>query len=204
MLSEVPVIHVVDDDESLRRAVSRLLDAGGYEVKTYATAAEFLGATIENRLGCIVLDVRMPGTSGFELHSALARRQCQLPILFLTGHGDIPMSVQAMKAGAVNFLTKPVAKADLLAAVSNAVEIHQRTLVLNQHKEEIKKRWIQLNDREAQVFEMVVAGRLNKQIAASMGIAERTVKGYRAQVMQKMGAESLAELVRMADQLKIT
>jgi FixJ family two-component response regulator len=203
MTENSPLIHVVDDDDSVRKALSRLLKAAGYEAQGYANAGEFLLALPISTPGCIILDVRMPGPGGLELHTALNRQGNILPIIFLTGHGDIPMSVQAMKAGAVDFLTKPVQSQTLLAAVSNALEIQSRASQQQQRMDYLRNCYQSLTDREREIFRLVVQGKLNKQIGAQLGIAERTVKAHRAQVMQKMEVSSLADLVRVAGELQL-
>lgn len=196
------VIHVIDDDDSLRVAVTRLLRAAGYEVRGYASAGDYLLAEPEDAPGCLLLDVQLPGPSGLELQDALARRRECLPIVFLTGHGDIPTSVRALKAGAVDFLTKPVRRDALLAAVASAVARHRREREALQHRMRRRSLLESLTARERDVFRGVVAGRLNKQIAAELCMAERTVKAHRAQVMRKLGASSVAELVRIAGELE--
>jgi FixJ family two-component response regulator len=201
MTAPTPIIHVVDDDDSLRTAVMRLLRAAGYAVQGYRSAGEFLLAPRDNTAGCIVLDVRMPGPSGLDLHEALRREKDALPVIFLTGHGDIPMSVRAMKAGAVDFLTKPVARETLLSAVQNALACDAQRRTARARAAALRARYEALTARERAVFSLVVAGKLNKQIALELGIAERTVKAHRAQVMDKLQADSLAELVRIAEQL---
>lgn len=197
------IVHVVDDDESFRTAIMRLLHTAGYQVRGYATCGEFLLAQPVSDCGCLVLDIRMPGPSGLELQEALNRQGNTLPIIFLTGYGDIPMTVNAMKAGAVDFLTKPVQREELLTAVENALteNIKSQSLLDNVHT--LQTRYQLLTARERSVFALVVQGRLNKQIAIELGIAERTVKAHRSQVMSKMQVECLAELVRAADQLQI-
>ncbi len=201
MSSVVPIVHVVDDDASVRTALTRLLQAAGHRVRAWSSAGEFMGAGALGGPGCIVLDLRMPGMDGMEMQQALAHHQPSLPIIFLTGHGDIAASVRAMKAGAVDFLTKPVERATLLAAVANALardntnhDAHEDLLVLQQ-------RYTSLTAREREVLALVIAGRLNKQIALEIGAAERTVKLHRARVMKKMQAGSLAELVRLTERL---
>jgi FixJ family two-component response regulator len=203
MIDPSPTIHVVDDDDSLRKAVMRLLRAAGYEVRGYATSGEFLMMQPASEPGCLILDVCMPGPSGLELQKALTRQGNGLPIIFLTGHGDIPMSVRAMKAGAVDFLTKPVQREALLCAVRTALRQDATNRLYQDHVNSLQARSSALTSRERAVLAMVVQGMLNKQIAAALGIAERTVKAHRAQVMAKMQVESLAELVRIADQLEI-
>ena len=201
MSSVVPIVHVVDDDASVRTALTRLLRAAGHRVCAWSSAGEFMGAGALGGPGCIVLDLRMPEMDGIEMQQALAHHQPSMPIIFLTGHGDIASSVRAMKAGAVDFLTKPVERATLLAAVANALArdnanhaAHEELLVLQQ-------RYTSLTAREHEVLALVVAGRLNKQIALEIGAAERTVKIHRARVMEKMQAGSLAELVRLTERL---
>jgi RNA polymerase sigma factor (sigma-70 family) len=202
-VSEKPIIHVVDDDDSLRKAVTRLLRAAGYDVRAYASAGEFLLASRENnRRGCVLLDVRMPGPSGLDLQEALAREEEPLPVIFLTAYGDIPTSVRAMKAGAVDFLTKPIKRDMLLSAVRTALARDLRLHTSHEQRRDLRMRFTKLTPRERDVFELVVAGRLNKQIAAELGMAERTVKAHRAQVMTKMQAKSLAELVHLADKMQ--
>jgi len=197
-----PIVHVVDDDDSVRTAVVRLLQAAGYEARGYASAGEFLlGRSDRNAPGCVVLDVRLPGPSGLDLQEALARLEVPLPIVFLTGHGDIPMSVRAMKAGAVDFLTKPVSREALLAAVRVAVARDADTRAAREGLRGLRARYDSLTPREREVFAGIVAGRLNKQIAADLGTAERTIKAHRAHVMEKMDVASVAELVRIAGQL---
>jgi len=197
-----PVVHVVDDDDSVRVAVARLLDAAGYEVRAYSSAGEFLMVRPGDAPGCIVLDVRMPGPSGLELQEALAKQERRLPVIFLSGHGDVPMSVRAMKAGAVDFLTKPVERDALLDAVSAALARDAQYRIARQQVDGVRARYETLTARERQVFAGVVAGKLNKRIATELGTAERTVKAHRARVMVKMGVTSVAELVRLSERLK--
>jgi FixJ family two-component response regulator len=185
----VPVIHVVDDDEPMRTALARLLRAEGFEVRAYASAGEFLLAAPKESSGCLVLDLQMPGPSGLELQQAVS-----LPVVFLTGRGDVQSSVRAMKAGAVDFLTKPVEPAVLLKAVAAALERNRSASA----QQETRARYASLTARERSVHEQVVAGKANKEIARALGITERTVKMHRAQVMRKMQAGSVAELVRTA------
>jgi len=196
---ESPVVHLVDDDEALRTALSRLLRAAGHEVRVYSSAAEFLMARNGRIRGCLLLDVRMPGgPTGLELHQALVRQGETLPVVFLTGHGDIPMSVQAVKNGAFDFLTKPVRRDDLLKAVAGALEAEETAWQASGRQRELARREASLTPTEREVFRRVVAGQPNKMIAADLGCAERTVKAHRSQVMHKMEAGSLAELVSMA------
>jgi len=197
-----PIIHLVDDDKSVRTAIARLLRAAGYDVETYDSAGAFLLACPARSPGCILLDVRMPGPSGLDLQEALAKQDGSLPIIFLTGHGDIPMSVRAIKAGAVDFLTKPVKRDALLAAVQTALARDAADRTLYEQLRGWRASHQALTAREREVFERVITGRLNKEIAAELGTAERTVKAHRAQVMGKMRVNSLAELVHVADQLR--
>ncbi len=201
MTPSTPLIHVVDDDDSLRTAVMRLLRAARYEVRGHSSAGEFLLARPRNTPGCVVLDVRMPGPSGLDLQAAFGELDDALPIIFLTGHGDIPMSVRAMKAGAVDFLTKPVQRDALLTAVRIALARDAQTRGARERLSGLRSRFESLTPRERDVFALVVAGKLNKLVAAELGTSERTVKAHRAQVMEKMQVASLAELVHVAEQL---
>ena len=198
-----PIIHVVDDDPSFRTAVTRLLRAAKYEVRGYASASEFLDSDPCAVPGCILLDLRMPGLSGLDLQQSLARLENRLPIIFLTGHGDIPASVRAMKAGAVDFLIKPVRREALLRAVENALGVDAKGRAARAVLREIHDRYENLTPREREVLAHVVGGKLNKQIASDLGTAERTIKAHRASIMDKLGAQSVAELVRLAQELGI-
>jgi FixJ family two-component response regulator len=198
-----PTVFVVDDYAPGRRSISRLLHAAGFPVATFASACEFLVQYDPAACGCLVLDLAMPAVSGLELQSILAEKGSLLPIIFLTAHGDVSTSVQAMKHGAVDFLTKPVNDEDLLAAVRIAIE---KDRVLRQEQTElfeIRERLATLTPREREVLEYVVAGRLNKQIASDLGTVEQTVKVHRAHVMQKMKVHSVAELVRLTERCGI-
>jgi len=199
---EKPIVYVVDDNDSFRRAVTRLLEVAGYEVKAYRSAGEFVLARREDQRGCVLLDVQMPGPSGLDLQEALGKEEEPLPIIFLTAHGDVPMTVRAMKAGAVDFLTKPIKREELLGAVRTALARDLHVQTSREQRNELRTRFKKLTPRERTVFEQVVAGKLNKQIASDLGMAERTVKAHRAQVMTKMQASSLAELVRLADRME--
>ena len=203
MADRNPIVHVVDDDETVRAAVVRLLQAAGYEARGYGSAGEFLlGRTDRNAPGCVVLDVQMPGPSGLELQEVLARLDAELPVVFLTGRGDIPMSVRAMKGGAVDFLTKPVSRETLLPAVQAATARDADARAAQEHLHVLRVRYETLTPREREVLAGVIAGKLNKLIAFELGTAERTVKAHRAQVMEKMQAASVAELVRFASELR--
>jgi FixJ family two-component response regulator len=198
-----PVIHVVDDDPSFRTAVTRLLRAAKYEVRGYASAAEFLDSNPSAGPGCLLLDLRMPGASGLDLQESVARMEERLPIIFLTGHGDIPASVRAMKAGAVDFLTKPVRRETLLRAVQNALGVDAKGREARGVLRELHNRYENLTPREREVLVHVVSGKLNKQIAFDLGTAERTIKAHRASIMEKLQVQSVAELARVAQELGI-
>ncbi len=199
MTAPAPTIFVVDDDTSVRKSLGRLLASAGYAVESFASAREFLASGRRPRPGCLVLDVRMPDLTGLELQRILASAPHQVPIVFITGHGDIPMSVRAMKDGAVDFLPKPFDDRDLLNAIGRAVAKDVGDLGREAGITEIQKRVGLLTPRETEVFALVVTGMLNKQIAGALGIGEKTVKVHRARVMEKMRAGSVAELVRLAD-----
>jgi len=203
MSLSLPIIHVVDDDPSFRAAVTRLLRAAKYEVRGYASATEFLDSDAGAGPGCILLDLRMPGASGLDLQESLARMDERLPIIFLTGHGDIPASVRAMKAGAVDFLTKPVRREALIRAVQNAFDVDAKGRAARAVSRELQNRYANLTPREREVLAHVVGGKLNKQIAFDLGTAERTIKAHRASIMEKLGVQSVAELVRLAQELGI-
>jgi FixJ family two-component response regulator len=194
-----PLVFVVDDDPSVRKSMTRLLSSAGYGVEAFASAGEFL--TRERHRGpcCLVLDVRMPGLTGLELQEALAAVGRRMSIVFVTGHVDVPMSVKAMKGGAVDLLTKPFDAKDVLSAIQRAVAKDMEDLGEEGHAAEIRERVKTLTPREAEVFALVITGMLNKQIAFELGISDKTVKVHRARVMDKMRAGSVAELVRLAD-----
>jgi len=195
-------VHVIDDDELVRTALARLLRLAGYEVRSYASAGEFLLEPPPAAPGCLVLDVRMPGPSGLDLQDALARRAGSLPIVFMSGHGDIPMSVRAVKAGAVDFLTKPVDRELLFAAVASAVERSATQQHSTDDAQAARSRYATLTPREQQVLKEVAAGRLSKQIAADLGTAERTIKAHRSRIMEKMNVASLLELGKLVEALR--
>ena len=195
------MIFVVDDDASMREALQRLLRSVGLPVTTFASAREFLQHRGADVPGCLVLDVRLPGLSGLDLQHELAAAQMDLPIIFITGYGDIPMTVQAMKAGAVEFLTKPFRDQDLLDAIQQALERDRVARAQRTEMAELRARFDALTPRERDVFGLVVTGLPNKQVAAALGTSAITIKRHRAQVMHKMRVTSLAELVRIADQL---
>jgi FixJ family two-component response regulator len=199
-----PRIVVIDDDASMRKALDNLLKSVGFEVELFASPQEFLQSGRPDRPGCIVLDVRFPGRSGLDMQRDLGEANARLPIIFITGYGDIPMSVRAMKAGAVEFLTKPFRDQDLLDAVATALEEDRARRAGDMRLAELRGRFDMLTARERQVLSLVVAGRLNKQIAGELGVSEMTVKMHRRQVMRKMQATGVAQLVRLADQIGIS
>ena len=197
------IVFVIDDDASMRDAVSRLLNAVGLTVQTFASAREFLAGRLPDVPGCAVLDVRLPGLSGLDLQREMVERGIHIPVIFITGHGDIPMSVQAMKAGAVEFLTKPFRDQDLLDAVRSGIQLDRQGRKERAELAELRDGLRQLTPREREVMSLVVAGLLNKQIALRLGTSEKTIKIHRSHVMQKMRADSLADLVKMSQKLGI-
>ena len=201
-MSATPLIHVVEDDESLRTALLRLLGAAGFEARGYASTGDFLLHPPPDRPGCLLLDVRLPGPSGLELQAALQCQGVALPVIFLTGYADVAGSVRAMKAGAVDFLEKPVERDALFDAIQRALARDATQRAARDDAERLRARFASLAPRERAVFERIVAGKLNKQIADELGIAERTVKLQRAQLMAKLGVGSAAELGRLAEQLR--
>jgi FixJ family two-component response regulator len=197
------IVFVVDDDPSIREAVKSLISLAGLRVETFGTAQEFLRSERPNLPGCVVLDVELPGLSGLDLQRELTAHGIKLPIIFITGYGDIPMSVRAMKAGATEFLTKPFRDQDLLDAIQQALERDRAARQHSRETAELRKRFDALTSREREVMGLVVAGWLNKQIGFELKISEITVKIHRGRVMEKMGAQSLAELVRMTERLEL-
>lgn len=199
-----PIVFIIDDDRMVREGLQSLIKSVGLRVEAFASAADFLAAKRPDAPACLVLDVRMPGLSGLDLQVKLTDANIQIPIIFITGHGDIPMSVRAMKEGAHEFLTKPVRGQDLLDAVQKAIASDRGLRKERAELSEIRARFESLTPREKEVLELVVRGLLNKQIADELGMSELTVKTHRAHVMEKTKAESLAHLVRMAERLRTT
>jgi len=202
-MPEKETIAVIDDDDSIRKALVRALAKAGLEVLAFSSAKEFLAVVESKRVSCVVSDLRMPDMDGLSLQSALSERMPHVGIVFLTGHGDVPSSVQAMKSGAVDFLEKPVKRAELLTAIAQAMQCTHRAAEEVADLNSLKRQYAQLTPRERQVFALVAAGLLNKQIAAELGAAEKTIKQHRGAVMDKMQAASLADLVLMADRLGV-
>jgi len=197
------IVFVVDDDASLREAIKSLLRSVGLQVEVFGRAADFLKKKLPDVESCLVLDIRLPGVSGLDFQAELVKANIHIPIVFITGHGDIPMTVRAMKAGAVEFLTKPFRDQDLLDAVQIALERDRKRRAEDRAIDELRAHFDALTPREQQGMSLVTAGLMNKQIAAELGVSEITVKVHRGSVMKKMGARSLADLVRMADALGI-
>ena len=201
-MSQAPVVFVVDDDPSVRSSLKFLMSSVGLQVESFDSADALLQRKLPDVPGCLVLDVRLRGSSGLDFQRQLAARNCHMPIVFITGHGDIPMSVRAMKAGAVEFLTKPFRDQDLLDAVRLALEKDRKRRERKKEVSDLQERFDLLTPREQEVISMVVSGMLNKQIADQLGTAENTVKVQRSRAMEKMHAQSVAELVKMIEQLK--
>ena len=204
MNETAPIVYVVDDEPAVSISLKRLLRSVGLEARTYASAQEFLRSERPDAPGCLILDVRLPGLSGLDLQQELTAEKIDLPVIFITGHGDIPMSVRAMKAGAVEFLTKPFREQDLLEAIQRGIEQNRVTRMHNSEMRILQRRYASLTPREREVFPRVTSGLLNKQIAAQLGASEKTIKVHRGQVMQKMKAESLAHLIQMAQKLRLS
>jgi FixJ family two-component response regulator len=202
MIELCPTIFVVDDDASVRDAISNLLDSVGLHAEVFGSTEEFWNAPRPNAPSCLVLDVRLPGVSGLDFQEALEKSGVFIPIIFITAHGDVPMTSRAMKAGAIEFLMKPFQKEDLLAAIHQGLEGDRLWRLEQAQIASLRERYQQLTGREREVMDLVVTGLINKQIGAQLGLSEVTVKIHRGRVMQKMEATSLAELVRMSDKLK--
>lgn len=194
---EQPVVHVIDDDEAVRDSISMLLDTVGIAHAAYASAIEFLGAYNDTFKGCLVLDIRMPAMTGLQLQEELNRRKVSLPIIFITGHGDIPMAVEAMRRGALDFIRKPFGEDDLLERIQEAIALDTEGSIARNAEARLFDQYQSLSPREHEVFDRVAVGQANKFVAIELGISERTVEIHRSQVMKKMGARTLAQLVRM-------
>jgi FixJ family two-component response regulator len=201
-MSDAPVVHIVDDDPSLRLALEGLFDSVGLATRTYATAREFLAVAPVEALGCVVIDIRLPDMNGLELQAQLAKQGSRLPVVIMTGYGDIPMSVRAMKHGAVDFLPKPFRDQDMLDAVIGAIERDRQRRSVDGDISRVRERFDVLSGREQQVMLLVTAGKMNKQVAGELGISEITVKVHRRAAMAKMGAKTFADLIRMADAVR--
>jgi len=198
----VPTVFIVDDDAGVRESLQELLESVGLHSQSFGTAQEFLATAHGDVPSCLILDVRLPGISGLDLQHELKRQRINIPVIFLTAHADVPMSVKAMKSGAVEFLTKPFRQQDLLDAVQRSLTRARSLREKERELTELRQRWERLGVREREVMNLVVSGMLNKQVAAELVASEATIKMYRSQVMKKMQAKSLPELVRMADKLR--
>jgi len=203
MAEERPIVYVVDDDPSMREAVQDLIESVGLQARGFASSREFLDAVRPDAPACLVLDVRLPGASGLNFQQELAQAGVHIPVIFITGHGDIPMSVRAIKAGAVEFLTKPFRDQELLDAVNAGIERNRAQRREAAVMDDLRQRFAALTPREREIMALVILGRMNKQIAGELGVSEVTVKVHRGQIMRKMRAKSLPELVRMGDVLRL-
>ena len=199
--TDAPSIHVIDDDQSVRDALSSLFRSVGYRVQLYGSTNAFMEAKRADANSCLVLDIRLPGASGLDLQTHLNQAQIPIPVIFMTGHGDIPMSVRAMKAGAIDFLAKPFRDQDMLDAVANALEADRKRRSVDGSLAAVRAAYETLTAREREIMQLVTTGLMNKQVAGNLGLSEITVKIHRASVMKKMGCQSLADLVRMASLL---
>jgi RNA polymerase sigma factor (sigma-70 family) len=197
-MSRETTVFIVDDDQAMRASLKWLIESVGMQVETYESAQAFLDAYYPGRAGCLLLDVRMPGMSGLELQAYLARRESRIPVIIITGHGDVSMAVKAMKVGAVDFIEKPFDDEELLNSIRNALQHDEKQRALRAQRADIAARMAELTPREYEVMTMVTDGKSNREIAATLGVSAKTVEVHRARVMDKMRAESLAELVRMA------
>lgn len=202
MNGDRPTVFVVDDDRSVRTGLDRLLKVNGYRVESFASAEEFLQVKSDPLIACLILDVNLPGLNGMDVQLLLSQRRSMLPIVFITGHGDIPTAVHAVKSGAISFLTKPFRESELLNEIENAFALCRNEFQHRSEIADIHQRYASLTKREAEIFSFVVSGKLNKQTASELGIVENTVKVHRRRVMRKMHAESVAGLVLMSEKLK--
>jgi FixJ family two-component response regulator len=202
-MGQKSIVFIIDDDESVRRALAKLFQSVGLDVQVFGSASELLENKLPEVASCLVLDIRLPGLSGLDLQLELARANIHIPIIFMTGHGDIPMTVKAMKGGAVDFLTKPFRDQEMLDSVMIAIERDRKRREAEKATSALRANYESLSERERQVLALVVSGLMNKQIAAEIGIAEITAKTHRGRVMKKMAAKSLADLVRMAETLEV-
>jgi len=200
--TDTAVVHVVDDDASIRGALEGLFDSVGLATRSYAAARDFIGTNLADKPGCIVIDIRLPDMNGLEFQAQLIRMGVSLPVVMMTGYGDVPMSVRAMKRGAVDFLSKPFRDQDMLDAVMTAIERDRQRRTADGDLAQVRQRFGTLSPRERQVMLLVTAGKMNKQVAGDLGISEITVKIHRSAAMRKMGVRSLADLVRMAEAIK--
>jgi FixJ family two-component response regulator len=203
-IGDVATVFIIDDDAGVRESIKDLVESVGLHAESFATAQEFLSSERRGGASCLVLDVRLPGISGLDLQHELSRAGRKIPIIFITGHADVPMTVKAMKSGAVEFLTKPFREQDLLDVIQRALDRDRTFREKQKQLAELRERYASLSAREREVMSLVVSGLLNKQIAAELGASETTIKIHRGHVMQKMEAKSLPELVRMADKLKVS
>lgn len=203
MIGDRPTVFVVDDDHSVRKGLERLLRLRGYQVQSFASAEEFLREKMNPQVACLVLDINLPGLNGLDVQNFLLQQGILLPIVFITGHGDIPTAVRAVKSGAVSFLTKPVGEAELVCEIENAFDLCRNQLQQRSEIANIQQRYSTLTERETEILSFVVSGKLNKQTASELGIVENTVKVHRRRVMRKMRAESVAELVVMTQKLNL-
>ena len=203
MIGDRPTVYVVDDDHSVRKGLDRLLKLKGYCVESFATAEEFLHEDINAPVTCLVLDINLPGLNGLDVQNVLLKKGVLLPIVFITGHADIPTAVRAVKSGAISFLTKPFGEKELVAEIENAFALCRRELSQRSEIADLQHRFSTLTERESEILSFVISGRLNKQTASELGIVENTVKVHRRRVMRKMRAESVAELVVMTQKLKL-
>ena len=204
MTEPQPIVFIIDDDISVREGISDLLRSVGLGAQTYASTQEFVSSKRPDARGCIILDVRLPGRSGLDFQQILGELGIRLPVIFISGHGDIPISVRAMKSGAIEFLTKPINEQQLLDAVQAGIELDRANRQDNALTTELQARFDSLTSREREIMSLVVSGKLNKQIGFQVGLSEMTVKVHRSHVMQKMQAKSLVDLVRMADKLGVS